>query len=707
MPSNNTGRDTVQHMAQTRKRYSTSRKTKYNYHHSRRRSKRTHQENRAVVKPQAAPALEKVFSRIGKPDPAPFKADPFQSDALRAIQRTDCLVTAPTGAGKTWIAEKAIQSIYEKGGRCWYASPLKALTNSKRTEFGETFGDENVGILTGDAKENSDAPIIVGTTEILRNKLYEAMRGSENLDYDLVILDEAHFLGDKDRGVVWEEIMIYLPTRINMLMLSATIGNSREIAEWLSLLRNKECVVIKDSERPVPLYPLFLHPPEKITPLLNGSRLNDTATSWLEKNKNRRSFRGKLPPFDTIIEIMREFNLLPAIFFLKSRGDCDAAVNLCKLASDRGNNSHFEKDLNGILEHHPYMKNHKQLKSLRYSRVGAHHGGQLPGWKSVVETMMKGEHLDAVFATSTVAAGVNFPARTVVLFNSDQFNGHEFVPLDATAFHQMTGRAGRRGQDKIGFMMAFPGKFMDLLHIRKLYFSRPEKITSRLRSDFSMTLNLLLSHTPEGIRDIFERSFADYQHRKKKGKTTLWEDFSRHFDFLKAEGFVDEENRLTEDGVWTSQLRLDQPLLIAQCLRDDAFPYENEALLAAAIAPFAYDRSYNITISRTSLPKRLRKAVDRVYKSAEPLSKRMTAAGFDTAPLPLWTSAAIYSWAIGTEWDHIVQRTKIADGDFAMLISRTADSLNQIASLKDTHPQTASLAATARRAILREPVVFD
>ncbi len=694
-------------MTQTRKPYATPRKTRYNYHHSRRRSKETHQGNSAVIKPQADPVLDKVFSRIGNPDPAPFRPDPFQSDALSAIQKTDCLVTAPTGAGKTWIAERAIQSIHERGGRCWYASPLKALTNSKRAEFEEAFGDENVGILTGDTKENSEAPIIVGTTEILRNKLYEAMHSGETLDCDLVILDEAHFLGDEDRGVVWEEIMIYLPTRINMLMLSATIGNSGEIAGWLSSLRNKECVVISGDERPVPLYPLFLHPPGKITPLLNGSSLNDSAISWLKKNRNRRSFRGKLPPFDTIIEIMREFNLLPAIFFLKSRGDCDAAVNLCKLASDRGNNGHFEKDLVGILEHHPYLKNHKQLQSLRYSRVGAHHGGQLPAWKSVVETMMKGEHLDAVFATSTVAAGVNFPARTVVLFNSDQFNGHEFVPLDATAFHQMTGRAGRRGQDKIGFMMAFPGKFMDLLHIRNVYFSKPEKITSRLRSDFSMALNLLLSHTPDGIKDIFERSFADYQHKKKRGKTILWEDFSRHLDFLKSEGFVDEGNSLTEDGVWTSQLRLDQPLLIAQCLRDDAFPYESEALLAAVIAPFAYDRSYNITINRTSLPKRLRKAIDRAYKSAEPLSKRMTAAGFDTPPLSLWTSAAIYSWACGTEWDCIVQRTKIAEGDLAMLISRTADSLHQIASLKDTHPRIASLAATARRAILREPVVFD
>ena len=693
--------------AYTRKDHTTSRRTGKTYHHSRGGRTHTHRESRRTVDPRADPALDTVFSRIGNPEPTPFRPDPFQIDALKAIQKTDCLVTAPTGAGKTWIAEKAIQLIYEKGGRCWYASPLKALTNSKRTEFGNIFGHDRVGILTGDTKENADAPIIVGTTEILRNKLYEAMHRGEDLDCDLVVLDEAHFLGDEDRGVVWEEIMIYLPLRIHMLLLSATIGNNREVAGWLSSLRKKDCAIVEDTQRPVPLYPLFLNPPGTITPLLNRNKLHKTPTAWLAKNRNRRSFRGKLPPFDTIVEVMRTFNLLPAIFFLKSRGECDAAVEFCNLSSDRGNGEPFEEELDGMLDRHPHLKSHKQLQALRHARVGAHHGGQLPAWKSVVETMMKKEYLDVVFATSTVAAGVNFPARSVVLFNSDQFNGHEFMPLDATAFHQMTGRAGRRGQDNIGFMLTFPGRFMDLEHIRKAFFAKPEQITSRLRSDFSMVLNLLLSHTPEEIRDVFERSLADYQHRKKRGKTTLWRDFNRHLDFLKAEGFVDTQNRLTEDGTWASQLRLDQPLLIAQCLRDNALPHDNEALLAAVIAPFAYDRSSTVTIARSSLPKRLKKAYDRVDRAAAPLSKRMTEAGFDTAPLSLWVAAAIYGWASGVEWDRIIQRTKIADGDLAMLISRTADSLHQIASLKETHPRASSLAATARRAILREPVVFD
>ncbi|MDP2734641.1 MAG: DEAD/DEAH box helicase, partial [bacterium] len=222
----------------------------------------------AKLRPEAEPVLKNVFARIGTPPQASFVPDQFQLDALDTVKRTDCLVIAPTGTGKTWIAEQAIRSVFNVGGRCWYASPLKALSNARWVEFCEQFESCNVGILTGDTKENSDAPIIVGTTEILRNQLYDVMHSGNNLECDLVVLDEAHYLGDRDRGVVWEEILIYLPTRINILLLSATIGNGDEIARWLSLIRGKDCVVIREEKRPVPLYPLFLHPSGRIMPYL-------------------------------------------------------------------------------------------------------------------------------------------------------------------------------------------------------------------------------------------------------------------------------------------------------------------------------------------------------------------------------------------------------------------------------------------------------
>jgi ATP-dependent RNA helicase HelY len=676
-------------------------------HHYRKGTLTKTHEQYVRMKPERDPALKEIFSRIGRPKPAPFTPDSFQEEALAAIKKTDCLVIAPTGAGKTWIAEKAIEHTFNGGGRSWYASPLKALTNSKWVEFGAAFHEKNVGILTGDTKENSDAPVIVGTTEILRNQLYDAMHRGEDFDCDLVILDEAHYLGDDERGVVWEEIMMYLPPRINLLLLSATVGNGREIASWLGSLRKKTCVVVEEDRRPVPLYPLFLHPSGRLMPLLRGKKIFDKVSSYLEKEAKKGRARYKLPPFDEIITVLRKLHLLPAIFFLKSREECNVAVSFCRTHLDRKEEESLERDLDEILSDFPYLRNHRQFESLYRSRVGAHHGGQLPAWKLMVETMMKKGHLDAVFATSTVAAGVNFPARTVVLFNSDQFNGHEFLPLNATAFHQMTGRAGRRGQDKIGFMLAFPGKFMDITLIKDLTFKKPEKIKSRIRNDFSMILNLLLSHRPEEIKDIFERSLANYQDRKKKKSIDLIRDFERHLDFLISEGFVRKEGHLTEEGEWTSQLRLDQPLLIAECIRKGAFPEGDEALLAAIVAIFVYDRNQEITIPKKKVPEKIQLAYGRVIKTVTPLLKRMKRAGFHTAPLPFWPSIALYDWARGSEWEKVTKKLMIADGDLAMLISRTADNLNQISSLKDSHPDIAELASKGKNAILREPLIFD
>lgn len=665
------------------------------------------------MKPEADPLLKPVFAKIGKPAAAAFRPDPFQLEALEAIGQGDCLVTAPTGSGKTWIAEEAIRSVFARGGRCWYASPLKALTNAKWVEFGCCFDSVNVGIVTGDTKENTDAPIIVGTTEILRNQLYDVMHTGENLNCDLVILDEAHFLGDRDRGVVWEEIMIYLPVRINLLLLSATIGNGEEIAAWLASIRGKPCRVIREEKRPVPLYPLFLHPSGRLMPLVEANRLFGKIADFIDRRFPGRPERG-LPPFGEMLTVMAQFHLLPAIFFLKSRAECDAALAACGPPEGDTVEEASSEALERCLDRFPYLENHRQLDDLRRARVAAHHGGQLPAWKFLVETMMKQGHLRAIFATSTVAAGVNFPARTIVLMNSDLFNGREFAPLSGTEFHQMAGRAGRRGQDRVGFMLTVPGRFMDLIHIRKLLLKKPEAIESQIRSDFSMILNLLLSQNPEDIRQIFAKSLASYQRSRqeapKRGqgeRSDLWTDFQRHLQLLKEEGFVDGGNRLTDNGIWASKLRLDQPLLIAECLRKNVFPHDDAQLLAAVVAPFVYDGDQELAVLRKELPRRLTRAYDRIVAALAGLAERLKEGGFPVVPLFLWPAAVIYDWAAGGDWNRIIRKAGIADGDMAMLIMRTADNLRQIASLHETHTETSALAVKAREAILREPVVFE
>jgi len=663
------------------------------------------------MKPEVASSLKGVLAKIGKPHPSPFVPDDFQIRALEAIKQNDCLVIAPTGSGKTWIAREAIVSILEKGGRVWYASPLKALSNSKWVEFGLHFDPQNVGIITGDTKENTEAPIIVGTTEILRNQLYDAMHRGEDLNCDLVILDEAHFLGDADRGVVWEEIMIYLPVRVNLLLLSATIGNGEEISGWLSSIRQKPCTVIREEKRPVPLFPVFLHPSGCLHPFLEGKKAAPVVYEFLKKDKFPRRGSRRPPDYAGILRVLERFNMLPAIFFLKSRAECDAALSSRPGLPPVKNSDEFENDLYDLLDRFPSLGGHRQLKALRIGGLAAHHGGQLPAWKLLVEEMMNRGHLRAIFATTTVAAGVNFPARTIVLFNSDQFNGHDFAPLSATEFRQMTGRAGRRGQDNIGFMLAVPGRFMDLGHVRRMLSASAENIESQLKNDFAMVLNLLLSQTPDDVKKIFERSFAAWQqHGGQKDSSSaadlLWKDFSLHLKFLKQEGFVGADGRLTEDGLWTAHLRLDDPLLVAQCLRENVFSENDEKLLAAMVAVFAYDRDDEISIMTRDVSHKLMSALRKMLLSVRPLVRRLESEGFVCTRLYPSAGVAMFYWAQGRDWEWVISTTGIAEGDMASLVLRTADNLRQIASLKDTHPEVAACAYRARDAILREPVLF-
>lgn len=216
--------------------------------------------------------VKRLLEGIGTPPARPFKPDPFQLEALAALEYEDVLVTAPTGSGKTWIAREEIRRLLENGRRAWYTSPLKALTNSKYQEFSDEFGPARVGILTGDRKENSEAPLIVGTTEIYRNQLFDSLRGGSEVSADLVVLDEAHYLADEDRGHVWEEAIILTPPRIRLLLLSATIGNAHEFALWLEEVRGVRCGVITGpAKRPVPLRAAVLLPDRRLLPLLNDA----------------------------------------------------------------------------------------------------------------------------------------------------------------------------------------------------------------------------------------------------------------------------------------------------------------------------------------------------------------------------------------------------------------------------------------------------
>ncbi|MBU1172748.1 MAG: DEAD/DEAH box helicase [Proteobacteria bacterium] len=694
------------------------------YYPRKKRERIPHQD--IIIKPGADKVLKEVFSHIGIPEKTPFVPDPYQQEAVEAIGHSDCLVMAPTGSGKTWIAEQAIDKALKNNQKVWYGTPLKALTNTIYARFIDVFGKNTVGILTGDIKENPDAPVIIGTTEILRNQLYDSMHSGKDLGCDLVILDEAHFLGDVERGVVWEEIMIYLPSRIPLLMLSATIGNPHQIADWLSKVRGNPCRVIEETQRAVPLYPLFFHPDGTLYPLVSrmgkGGLNKYVAEYASQRNAPQIARPGKLPPMDAIMNVLRHYDLLPAIFFMKSRADCNTAIELCSsegIDADPVRKETLQRRVEELLSTNEHIKTHKQRWHLENLAVGAHHSGQLPTWKIVIETLMSEGLLDAMFATSTVAAGVNFPARTVVILNSDRFNGADFISLTPTEFSQMTGRSGRRGMDKIGFAVALPGKFMNLRLMAKLVGMPPESVLSQIKINFSMILNLLLSHSPEQIRGLLQNSFATYLMAQKtnpspqkkvfglKGHNDyLWGDFLLHLDFLKQEGFVDKDNRLTDDGIWASRLRIDTPLLVAEGFRLNLFPKNDPALLAAIISAFVNEREFTESASdRKNAPKKLLTSFLKVKRMLTPFAHAMLDCGFDVSPLFLQPAVTIYTWASGGDWQDVCANSGLAEGDLSRLILRTGDNLHHIANLTEHFPQEAKTALEAKDIIMREPVV--
>jgi superfamily II RNA helicase len=640
------------------------------------------------------------------------------------LEESDVLVSAPTGSGKTWIALQSIRQCLESGGHAWYACPLKALSNAKFEEFGNAFGAERVGIVTGDRKENAQAPLIVGTTEILRNQLYDCMWQKTPLPYELVILDEAHYLGEAERGVVWEETLIYVPPTTRLLLLSATIRNTGEIVDWLASIRGVPCSVVASDERPVPLYPLFLYPDGQIGMLSGKKGLLRDVERCVEALAQRKGGRRPPPPkYDQVIERMRRYNLLPAIFFLKSRAECDRALTLfTERRVDPEERAAFQADLDACLERYPVLKNHRAMPYMVEGRVASHHAGHLPYWKVLVEQMMVKGHLDAIFATSTVAGGVDFPARTVVLVQSDRFDGKEFQDLSATDLQQMIGRAGRRGKDRVGFALVIPGPYQNPKLIHQRLRSPPDAIESQIRINFSMVLNLLQSHTPEEVRVLIDRSLAAFQEarrlearKKRAGRAkprkvdvceALWQDFLRHKAFLQETGFVDREDLLTWEGQWAAQLRLDHPLLVAEAIRKGSFDGAPPEIVAAMIAPFVVDgdRSEELDKSLKVRAKDLMRRIDRMRRDLKDLSGRMKRSGFEISDVPMWPALAAYLWATGVSWTALLRAVPLEEGAMSMMIMRTADHLNQIIGLRQSHPELAETAAEAIPLIYREPV---
>ena len=467
-----------------------------------------------------------------------FTFDDFQRRACQALNEGHgVLVAAPTGSGKTVVGEFAVHLALAAGRKCFYTTPIKALSNQKFGDLVRRYGPDKVGLLTGDNSINGEAPVVVMTTEVLRNMLYGGSVTLDGLGY--VVLDEVHYLADRFRGAVWEEVIIHLPESVRVVALSATVSNAEEFGEWLTQVRGGTTVIV-DEHRPVPLwqhvladghlYDLFVSgngrggaDSPKVNPdLLRLSRREEQARRKAPGRPvrgGRRPVRPRPPSRPLVIERLDAAGLLPAITFIFSRAACDAAVRQCLDAGLRLTTPEEAELITEVAERRTADLPRADLNVLGYGEwltglqrgIAAHHAGLLPTFKEVVEELFEAGLVRAVYATETLALGINMPARTVVIERLDKWNGENHAALTPGEYTQLTGRAGRRGIDVEGHAVVLWQPDLEPAALAGLAGTRTYPLNSSFRPSYNMAVNLVGQAGLERAAAILESSFAQFQ----------------------------------------------------------------------------------------------------------------------------------------------------------------------------------------------------
>lgn len=479
-------------------------------------------------------------------DGLPFEVDDFQKSAMETVASDQSVVVcAPTGSGKTLIAEYAVFKALAEGKTVFYTTPLKALSNQKYYDFQQALGAENVGLLTGDRSSNRDARVLVMTTEIFRNMLYGDVDQDPLLNsVGYVILDECHYMNDAQRGTVWEESIIYCPKHIQLVALSATVKNAQELTDWMSDAHRPTQLAYSDY-RPVPLR-FFYFDRKQVLPLFerDGTSINRKLKTDVKGNRFNKKQRGGYEP-NQLLDQLYERDMLPAIIFTFSRAGCDKALkNTTSLRlTSEAERALLGKKIDAFIEKHPFIDNHPQLKAIR-NGFAAHHAGLLPALKTLVESLFQEGLIKAVFATETLAAGINMPARTTVITSLSKRVDEGHRMLNPNEFLQMSGRAGRRGMDTVGNVVIVSTPFEGATDATRIASSPPDPLNSQFTPTYGMVLNLLQRHTLEQAEYLINKSFGQFTWKRRMAPLVK--------DILEAEQQINlcfktlEEHNLTE-----------------------------------------------------------------------------------------------------------------------------------------------------------------
>lgn len=494
----------------------------------------------------------------------PFALDDFQLRAIEALEEGESvLVAAPTGSGKTLVAEFGVERALAHGRKAFYTTPLKALSNQKFGDFGDRWGSDRVGLLTGDNSVNGEAPLVVMTTEVLRNMIYE---GSDTLEgLELVVMDEIHYLQDPYRGAVWEEILIHLPLSVAVVCLSATVSNAEEFGEWIGALRGPTRVVIEE-RRPVPLENLYmvgreLHPmhiDQQGRPLPNpylaslaqrelrvrewpraGGKYGRRTVARIERPREGHR-RVYVPRRWEVVERLREEGMLPAIYFVFSRAGCEASVRQLMEAGIKLTEAGEEDRIREAVDARTAWIDEDDLAALGYydlrealaAGIAAHHAGMLPIFKETVEELFAAGMVKVVFATETLSLGINMPAKTVVIEDLWKFSGERHELLTPGEYTQLTGRAGRRGIDEIGYAVVLYQTQVPFDRVAGLASTRTYELRSSFRPSYNMAVNLVRNYTVEEAHHLLNSSFGQFL--ADRGVVTLERELERDRAYLEG-----------------------------------------------------------------------------------------------------------------------------------------------------------------------------
>ncbi len=605
-----------------------------------------------------------------------LKLDKFQEDAINAIeQNKSVVVSAPTGSGKTLIADYIIERDFRKGIRVVYTAPIKALSNQKYKEFVRSYGKENVGILTGDVQKNPDALILIMTTEIYRNMVLINDPFITNISY--VIFDEIHYINDIERGYVWEESIIFSKPNVRVLCLSATIPNADEFAEWISAIKEHDVVVIRHDERPVPLHVNFYDAELGITTLKNLKEHIDLPDYSRVMGKRARQ-RYRSPSHIGLIKEIR--SQLPCLFFSFSRQGCQRnAMELAKTRMFAPNPEISAFVMSKLSNSSPEISKLESTKSLRQTLpygIGFHHAGILPILKEMVEELFEKGLIRVLYTTETFAVGINMPAKSVCFESLRKFDGVSFRLMNSKEYFQIAGRAGRRGIDTEGFVyLMIERKFFEHDRIKNLIHSDTTPIKSQFRISVNTVLNLVKQHSEIEIDEILSKSFHSFQ---KYGKSFMRKEnaishnaFYNHKKKLEKIGYI-QDNRLTEKGDFSSKIYSDE-ILTGELFATGFYTHLNEYQMLMVAACICYEARERTEFYRT-YPSRQINELKKMLFADEFLRREKKLMQMEVL------TSLIHPCYHGGDLFKILKNTSLLEGDVIRFFRQIIDRLGQIKS---------------------------